>query len=235
MLSKILNSLNRIGRNWSYFMICLIIAIAINLINTHPLRTQTPPFQTVPETYVDAKEFSKMITKIENKWESDYENYFQRNFSNRSRSAKQIAKHLTKISQQTNTKAAVIWAIPKKDLLQLLLITPNGKFVVNAGTNIEIPITNQFCNIALIFEFYQQNWLDFAVFGYQGASTDPATSIMVHTNNGIDVMKESVDLAYSRKLDYIFVTDDTVQNTWTTLGSYWTEFTDYLAQKNAQF
>lgn len=111
----------------------------------------------------------------------------------------------------------------------------NGKFVVNAGTNIEIPITNQFCNIALIFEFYQQNWLDFAVFGYQGASTDPATSIMVHTNNGIDVMKDSVDLAYSRKIDYIFVTDDTVPNPWTTLGSYWTEFTNYLAQKNAQF
>lgn len=110
-----------------------------------------------------------------------------------------------------------------------------GKFVVNAGTNIQIPITNEYCNIALIYEFYDTNWQDFAVFGYQGANTDPATSIMIHTSNGIDAMKNSVDLAYSRKIDYIYVTDETVPNPWIKLGSYWTEFINYMAQKNASF
>ncbi len=111
----------------------------------------------------------------------------------------------------------------------------DGKFVVNAGTNIQIPITNEFCNIALIYEFYGKDWKDFSVFGYQGAETDATTSIMIHTSNGIDEMKKNVDLAYSRKIDYVFVTDDTVPNPWTTMGSYWTEFVDYVAQKNAPF
>lgn len=130
MLRKILDSINRIGRNWSYFAICLIIAISINLVNLYPLKTQTVNSTTVPETYVDWIEFSSMIAKIESKWERDYENYFHRDFSNHSRSAKQIAKHLTEISQQTDTKPAIIWAIPQEDLLRLLLITPNGRFVV---------------------------------------------------------------------------------------------------------
>ncbi len=109
----------------------------------------------------------------------------------------------------------------------------NGKFVVNAGTNIEIPITNDFCNIALIYEFFEDRWDDFAVFGYQGAASDPATSIMIHTSTNVNSMKQAVDLAYSRKIDYVFVTDDTIPNPWTTLGSYWNEFINYIAQKNA--
>ena len=123
MLRKIFN-IRQISRNWSYFTICLIIAIAINLINPHSSRTQTP------ETYVNLYEFSGMIENIESKWENDYENYFQRNFANRSRSAQQIAKHLTEISQQTGINPAVVWAIPQEDMLRLLLITPKGQFVL---------------------------------------------------------------------------------------------------------
>lgn len=132
MLRKILNSLNKIGRSWSYFLICLVIAIAIVLINNYPVRTQTLPAQVIPERQaelVDLQEFSETITNIENKWESDYERYFKRNFSNRNRSARKIAKHLTEISQQTGIKPAVIWAIPQEDMLRLLLITPNGQFI----------------------------------------------------------------------------------------------------------
>jgi len=110
-----------------------------------------------------------------------------------------------------------------------------GKFVVNAGTNIQIPITNEFCNIALIYEFYDDNWKDFAVFGYQGANTDAATSIMIHTTNTVAAMRKSVDLAYARKIDYVFVTNETVPNPWLNLGNYWTDFMNYIAQKNAPF
>ena len=110
-----------------------------------------------------------------------------------------------------------------------------GKFVVNAGTNIQIPITNEFCNIALIYEFYEDKWQDFAVFGYQGASTDAATSIMIHTSNTLAATKQAIDLAYARKIDYVFVTNATIPNPWLDLGSYWTNMINYIEQKNAPF
>ena len=110
-----------------------------------------------------------------------------------------------------------------------------GKHVVNAGTNIQLPISNEFCNIALIYEFFGENWEDFAVFGYEGASTDAATSIMIHTSNTIPEMKASIDLAYARKIDYVYVTDKTIPNPWIFQATYWTEMVNHIALKNAPF
>ncbi|WP_083892501.1 CHAT domain-containing protein [Pleurocapsa sp. PCC 7319] len=133
MLRKILSSLTRIWNKWSYILISGSLAIAIIVSNTHPLRSQivssseavSPP----KEELVDLEKFSDMVAKLEAKWESDYEGYFDRNFSNRSRSAKQIAKHLKEIQEQINIRPAVIWAVPKDDFLQLILITPEQQFV----------------------------------------------------------------------------------------------------------
>ena len=122
--------LKRVWRNYSYILISSLIAIAIILTNTYPLiaadRSQTQPL----ETLVDLAQFSNTIANLETKWQQDYENYFDRNFASSSRSAKKIAERLRLVKQQANINPAVIWAIPKKDFLQLMLITPDNQFVV---------------------------------------------------------------------------------------------------------
>ena len=132
MLRKGLDCLNRIGRK-SYLVICLSVAIAIILTDTHPLRSQTPSSEAVrieQTELVDIEKFSKMVATVENKWEKDYEDYFQRDFSTSSRSAKQIAQHLTEIRDRTDINPAVVWAIPQDDFLRLLLITPDRQFII---------------------------------------------------------------------------------------------------------
>ena len=132
MLRKRLDCLNRIGRK-SYLVICLLVAIAIILTDTHPLRSQTPSSEAVrieQTELVDIEKFSKMVATVENKWEKDYEDYFQRDFATSSRSAKQIAQHLAEIRDRTDINPAVVWAIPQDDFLRLLLITPDRQFII---------------------------------------------------------------------------------------------------------
>ncbi len=108
-----------------------------------------------------------------------------------------------------------------------------SKLIINPGTNVSLSFTNDFCNINMLYENFSNTWADFAVFGYEGAATDPAKAVMLHTAIDIPEMKRVVDLAYSRKLDYIYVTSTTVPNPWTELTSYYTEFSEYLALKNS--
>ena len=140
VLRRILKSLNSLGRRWLYLAICPIMAIAIILTDTHSLSSQTPSSEAVrieQSELVDIDKFSNMVATVENKWENDYEGYFQRDFSSSSRSAKQIAQHLTDIKEKTKINPAVVWAIPQDDFLRLLLITPDRQFVIRqiAGAN----------------------------------------------------------------------------------------------------
>ena len=132
MFGKRLNYLKQISRQ-SYLIICSLVAIAIILTDVHPLRSQTPSSEAVrieQTELVDLEKFSKMVATIENKWEKDYEDYFQRDFATSSRSATQIAQHLTEIRDRTDINPAVVWAIPQDDFLRLLLITPNRQFII---------------------------------------------------------------------------------------------------------
>lgn len=128
---KIINYLNRKS---VYFVTFILIAIAIMVTDVHPLRSQInspqQPIANVPEELVDLEQFSDIIDKLELKWENDYERYFDRNFSNQSRSAKQIANRLQEVKDQTNINPAVIWAIPKDNFLELILVTPEKQFII---------------------------------------------------------------------------------------------------------
>ena len=132
MFRKKWGSLNRIGRKF-YLVICLLVAIAIVLTRIDPLHSQNSSSEAIKieqTELVDLEKFSNMIATVENKWENDYEGYFQRDFNNSSRSATQIAQHLSEIRDQTKINPAVIWAIPQDDFLRLLLITPNRQFII---------------------------------------------------------------------------------------------------------
>lgn len=129
MLGKKHNYIYRIHR-FLYPLIFIIVAIAILVTDIQPLRSQTNSTSPVPENRVDVQVFSDLIAKLESKWEQDYEGYFRRNFSNQSRSVRQIAERLQEIREQADVNPAVIWALPKDDFLELMLVTPEKQFVV---------------------------------------------------------------------------------------------------------
>ena len=111
-------------------LICLSIIIA-NSPGVNSQNTTTPKSaDAILAESLDTAELAQTIQEVEAKWEKDYETYFQRNFVNYNRSAEDIAQHLADISQQTNITPAVIWAIPKPKFLQLLLVTPNNRLVM---------------------------------------------------------------------------------------------------------
>ena len=118
MFNKILSNWNRIWRNYSRLFIGLFVAIAIIAVDVLPATSQ-----------VDLTRFSERIARVESNWEIDYEGYFDRDFANQTRSVKQIANHLQDIKQDAQINPAVIWAVPQKNFLELMLITPEGQFV----------------------------------------------------------------------------------------------------------
>lgn len=117
-----------------HILTMILVAIAMIVIDRLPLSSQNllvaQPLPAQQQELVDLDRFSKMIDKLESKWENDYEGYFERDFSNQSRSAKQIANRLQDIREQAAINPAVVWAVPKKNFLQLMLITPEKQFVV---------------------------------------------------------------------------------------------------------
>lgn len=117
-------------RKLFYLITCIFLASFIVVTNNLSVQSQElNPKPLEKLEIIDLERFSKMIDNVENKWERDYERHFKRNFYSRNRPAIKIAEHLAEIEQQANIKPAVIWAIPKEEFLQLMLITPQQQFV----------------------------------------------------------------------------------------------------------
>ena len=129
-----LKNINRLHKRLIYSCTIALVAIAIILTDVHPLKSQVSSSSQATakdkEELIDLDQFSDMIDKLELKWENDYERYFNRNFSNQSRSVKQIANRLKEVQEQAKINPAVIWAIPKDDFLELMLVTPQRELVI---------------------------------------------------------------------------------------------------------
>lgn len=129
MLKKLL-FIKPIIRKIFYLIICIFLASFIIVTNNLSVQSQELNPQPLEKLeIIDLERFSQMIDNVENKWEKDYERHFKRNFYSKNRPAIKIAEHLAEIEQKANIKPAVIWAIPKEDFLQLMLITPRQQFV----------------------------------------------------------------------------------------------------------
>jgi CHAT domain-containing protein len=74
---------------------------------------------------LDRGDLIEAVTRIEQDWEEDFQKYFAENFSARSQSATSIAKTLSRLSTDTKKKSALIYAIPRTDQLELILILPD--------------------------------------------------------------------------------------------------------------
>ena len=116
---------------FKYCLLAVLIAFCLVSVKAYSIEAKNSSKDIIQsrEEIVSLEEFSETIARLESKWENDYERYFNRNFSKRSSSARQIAKHLAEINRQVGIKPAVIWAVPKDNFLQLMLITPGEQFV----------------------------------------------------------------------------------------------------------
>jgi CHAT domain-containing protein len=74
---------------------------------------------------LDREDLTEAVTRIEQGWEEDFQKYFAENFSARSQNATAIAKTLSRLAVQTKKKPALIYAIPRTDQLELILILPD--------------------------------------------------------------------------------------------------------------
>jgi CHAT domain-containing protein len=97
----------------------ILLFVSIIIFNNQTVNSQSEP--------LDVAQLGEEIDKIEAKWERDYEAHFQRDFVNYNRSAPEIAAQLDRINQEVGIKPAVIWAIPKPEFLELVLITPSNR------------------------------------------------------------------------------------------------------------
>ena len=74
---------------------------------------------------LDRGELTEAVNRIEQGWEEDYQKYFDENFAAPLQKAEEIAKTLSRLAAQTKKKPALIYAIPRTDQLELILILPD--------------------------------------------------------------------------------------------------------------
>lgn len=74
---------------------------------------------------LDEGNLAEAVTRIELDWEEDYQKYLSANFGAQSKTAEQIAKTLSRLAVKTHKKPALIYAIPRTDQLELILILPD--------------------------------------------------------------------------------------------------------------
>lgn len=73
---------------------------------------------------------SEKILGMERGLEQEFETYFGADLATVTQPPEEIAQTLAKLSEETGTKSAVLWAIPREDHLHMVLITPDGEPVV---------------------------------------------------------------------------------------------------------
>ncbi|MEG3882375.1 CHAT domain-containing protein [Microcoleus sp. herbarium7] len=74
---------------------------------------------------LDRGNLTEAVNKIEQDWEEDYQKYFKEDFAGRAKTAAEISKTLSRLAAQTKKKPALIYAIPRTDQLELILILPD--------------------------------------------------------------------------------------------------------------
>ncbi|MEL6901158.1 MAG: CHAT domain-containing protein [Cyanobacteria bacterium J06606_4] len=77
-----------------------------------------------------AQTLSEKILGMERGLEQDFEGYFDADLAEVTQPPEEIAHILSQLSAETNTRSAVLWAIPRTDHLHLVLLTPSGEPIV---------------------------------------------------------------------------------------------------------
>ncbi|WP_040654660.1 CHAT domain-containing protein [Rubidibacter lacunae] len=75
---------------------------------------------------LDSGDVSQAVTAVERSWEGQYEDYFAADLADVTLAADEIAATLARLSAQTSQPTAPIYAIPKPQQLELILLLPGG-------------------------------------------------------------------------------------------------------------
>ncbi|MBE9188107.1 CHAT domain-containing protein [Microcoleus sp. LEGE 07076] len=97
---------------------------------------------------LDRGNLTEAVTRIENDWEEDYQKYLQQDFFTRKKTAEEISKTLSRLAVQTKKKPALIYAIPRSDQLELILILPDRPPILRS-----VPSAKQETLLSVVKEF----------------------------------------------------------------------------------
>ncbi len=81
-------------------------------------------------TPVQAQTLSEKVLNMERGLEQEFEDYFGEDLAEVTQPPEAIAQTLARLGEETDTKPAVLWVIPREDHLHLVLITPGGEPIV---------------------------------------------------------------------------------------------------------
>ena len=99
----------------------LSLAVAFGtalLVNGPPSNSQTSP------------ELTKKVLQMERDREKEFEDYFGEDLASVSKTADETAAELERLSAETGTRSALLYVIPRKNHLHLVLIPPSGTPIV---------------------------------------------------------------------------------------------------------
>ena len=97
---------------------------------------------------LDRGNLTEAVSRIELDWEEDYQKYFKQDFKTRAKTATEISKTLSRLATQTKKKPALIYAIPRTDQLELILILPDRPPILRS-----IPSAKQKNLLSVVKEF----------------------------------------------------------------------------------
>ncbi|MEG4329073.1 CHAT domain-containing protein [Microcoleus sp. herbarium5] len=97
---------------------------------------------------LDRGNLTEAVTRIEENWEQEYQNYFEQDFESRAKTTEAISKTLSRLAVQTKKKPALIYAIPRTDQLELILILPDRPPILRS-----IPEAKQEKLLSVVQEF----------------------------------------------------------------------------------
>lgn len=130
MFRKLLSSKNKYKASITIFGLILSLIVILSFNSEKTLSQDinlTPPNQY---KMADNLTVSEKVMKMEQSLEKEFEVYFDRNLAEVEQTGNDIAQKLLEISQKSNIKPAVFWAIPESEYLHLVLISPGKEPLV---------------------------------------------------------------------------------------------------------
>lgn len=118
--------MNLISSSISFLLaVAYPLAIANQQVRAKPtILTQT---RTSVERALDRGDLRAVVPIIEATWENQYEGYFKSNLVNRTVSDRAVSSVLTRIARTTGKKTALIYLIPGKQQLEIVVVFPGRK------------------------------------------------------------------------------------------------------------
>ena len=112
----------------------ILKALTLTLaLGTGVLMSGTPSYsQTAPE-------LTKKVMQMERDREQEFENYFGEDLAGVSKTADETAAELERLSAETGARSALLYVIPRKNHLHLVLIPPSGTPIVKDFYNVTDP------------------------------------------------------------------------------------------------